>query len=265
MHKNKVDVMENSTTTFEQPLNETIRLCLRLEHLFIQFHAHSPSEDISASHLAMLALLRILGVIDRPDLKSKITQALSQHATTLSQLEQFPQVDQVQLRKVLNQLDASLKHFHGNHKKIGEALRSNSFLNQIYSHLNNPAGLCNFTTPAYTVWKQKPSQTRIADLKGWFKVFDELERAVNVILRLTRQSTPAKTIPIEDGFYHQPLDATLPAQLVRISIDNPNIYPEMSVGKHHLSVRFMQIDPNNNGHAIQYKKPFECTLACCRI
>jgi cell division protein ZapD len=257
--------MDNQTLIFEYPLTETIRLCLRLEHLFLQFHAHAILEDPANSHLAMLALLRILGVIDRPDLKSKITQALSQHATTLGQLEQFPQVNKTQLKQVLAELDTSLKQCHSNHKKIGGALRSNSFLNQIYSHLNNPAGLCNFTTPAYSVWKKKPAKHRIADLHLWFEEFIELETAINLILTLTRESTPAKGLDIQDGFYHQPLDSTLPTQLIRISVNNTEVYPEISAGKHHLSVRFMQMDPDNNGHAIQYKAPLVGELACCRL
>lgn len=259
-----IGAMNKETITFEQPLNETIRLCLRLEHLFVQFHDQLSTLSASAHHLAMLSLLKLLGVIDRPDLKSKITQALSQHATTLAQLQQFSQVDQQQLSAILKQLDQCLSYFHGNHTKIGDILRSNSFLNQIYGHLNNPAGLCGFSSPAYALWQKKALTHQQQQLKEWMTSLDTLYQATQLILTLTRDSTDPKAIEVEDGFYHQQMDATLPTQLIRISIPlNLAVYPEMSVGRHHLSVRFLQT--NAQGQGLQYKPFFSCQLACCRI
>ncbi|WP_280123488.1 cell division protein ZapD [Coxiella endosymbiont of Ornithodoros amblus] len=70
--------MVATTITYEQPLNEPMRICLRLEHLFRQLHEHISEPALAASHLAMLALLKALNVIDRPDLKTKLTQTLTQ-------------------------------------------------------------------------------------------------------------------------------------------------------------------------------------------
>lgn len=258
-------VMERELIIFEQPLNESIRLCLRLEHLFALFHQEIHESQSNSSQLAMNTLLKLLEVIDRPDIKSKITQALSQHATTLAQLQNIPGVDPQRLQSVLAELDASLSYFHGKRQRIGEELRSNSFLMQLCGHINNPAGLCSFSTPAFTLWCRKPAQARHHDLLQWYSVFDALETAVTLILRLTRDSASANTIDVVDGFYHQALDSALPTQLVRISIDaSLGVYPEMSVGKHHLSVRFMQTN-DHNGNAEQYQQAFQCLLSCCRV
>ena len=186
------------TIIYEQPLNETIRLCLRLEHLFTQFHNEAQKESSASTHLAMLSLLRILAVIDRPDLKSKITQALSQQKAALLPLTHVEQVDQTQLVVFLKQLDEKLEAFHSHHKKIGEQLRNNTFISQLYGQQNHPAGLCAFSSPAYSLWKRKPSAERTHDLNTWFEEFTLLETAVILILKLTRDSTPPKIIQIQE-------------------------------------------------------------------
>ncbi len=251
---------------YEQPLNETIRLCLRIEYLFNQFDAALAHLEYSEDQMAMHTLMKLLSALDRPDLKSKITQALSQQATTLGQLEQFPQVNKAQLYDILGQLDSLLNQLHHIHCKIGDNLRHHPFLNQVYSHINNPAGLCTFSVPAYAQWRAKPTNIRLAHLKQWISEFRVIRQAVDLILQLMRESTPSKKVIVNDGFYHQALDQTMPCQLVRTNISSQlDIYPEISVGKHHLSIRFMQIDYAAGTPSQQYKAPFEISLTCCKL
>ncbi|MDF1795126.1 MAG: cell division protein ZapD [Coxiellaceae bacterium] len=251
---------------YEQPLNETFRLCLRLEYLFNQFDAALAHVQYSEDQMAMQSLMKLLSAIDRPDLKSKITQALSQQATTLGQLEQFPQVNKAQLYDILGQLDSLLNQLHHTQCKIGDSLRHHPFLNQIYSHINNPAGLCPFSVPAYALWRSKPADIRVTHLKQWVNEFRVIKQAVELILQLTRESTPSKKVMVSDGFHNQALDANMPCQLVRINLPTRlDIYPEISVGKHHLSVRFMQMDYIAGTPSQQYKAAFELSLTCCKL
>lgn len=251
---------------FEQPLNETIRLCLRIESLVRQFYAGLDHIACNEDHSALLALLKLLSVIDRPDIKSKITQTLSQQATTLAQLERFPQVDKVHLYDILGQLDSLLNQLHHTHCKMGDSLRHHPFINQVYSQINNPAGLNSFATPIYALWQNQSAQQRTQQLKHWMSHCRLIEQSVALILQLTRESTPFGKILIEDGFYHQALDPSLPCQLIALRIPTAlAIYPEVSVGKHHLSIRIMHIDYSSGAPAQQYNQAFECQLACCRI
>ncbi len=74
-------IMATTTTldiiVFEQPLNEQMRICLRLEQLFKQLKESMSQSSISASKIALTALLKIISVVDRPDLKSKLTQTMA--------------------------------------------------------------------------------------------------------------------------------------------------------------------------------------------
>jgi cell division protein ZapD len=57
---------------YEQPVNEHVRVCLRLEQLFNQTLHWMRGTSAWDSRAAISALLEILNVLDRPDLKAKL-------------------------------------------------------------------------------------------------------------------------------------------------------------------------------------------------
>lgn len=254
-----------NTITYEQPLNETIRICLRLEYLFNELYEHLHSPTTATSQIAINALLKIINVTDRPDLKTKLSSILHQQATSLAQLEQFPQVDHTKLANTLHELDRLIDALHHAPGKFGESLRLNAFLNQVRLQLNNPSGICEFSAPAYTLWLNQPSKQRIHDLKQWSHPFGLLHEIVSTLLHISRDSAGNQRLESEKDFYQQSLNPNLPCQLLRITIPAEyNIYPEMSVGKHRIAIRFKHLDPQSQGltelqHHIQF------WLACCRI
>ena len=260
------EAIVKETIIYEQPLNEPMRICLRLEHLFNQFKQHINQSNQDSSKLAVSALIKSLDVISRPDLKSKFTQMLTQQATTLTQLEQFSQVDPKRLQNILGQLDQLISSFHGRKGRIGESLRTNEFLNQIRLRHNNPGGLCAYSTPAYTLWLKKSAKERKKDLEMWASEFSELQRIVDLTLFLTRNSTEACQVIAKDGFYQQNLDPSLPCEIIRIETHTAyNVFPEFSVGRHRLAIRFLEPNYQDNGRSIQTDNDIAFELSCCRI
>ena len=66
-----------------------------------------------------------------------------------------------------------------------------------------------------------------------------------------------KMIHFQDGFFHQPLDPTLPTQLICIKVPlRINVYPIMSVSKFHMTVRFWQTQ-DKESQALQYLHNFK--------
>ncbi len=251
---------------FEQPINDPMRICLRLEHLYRQLNHNIEGTTESESRASMQALLKTLNVIDRPDLKSKMTQTLGQLSTSLAQLEQFPQVNQGRLHTTLAKLDKLSLQFHQRGSRIAESLRCNEFLNQVRLQLNNPAGPCNYKSPAYALWLASSAEDRIQDIKNWTQELDHLYSAAHLILKLVRDTSPPQPQIASNGFYQQSLNPTLPCQLVRISLDRSlKVYPEFSVGRHRLVVRFLSPNFSDEGiKASQARKDIEFELSCCR-
>ena len=69
---------------FEHPLNDQMRICLRLERLFAKLLQNMNHPDKYHSQMALKALIQIIDVIDRPDLKSKLSLALTQNGDFIS-------------------------------------------------------------------------------------------------------------------------------------------------------------------------------------
>src|SRR3990167_6909953 len=140
---------QNNLIIYEMPLNDAVRICLRLEHLFRQFEKTVSSTSTLATKNAMDALLKIQEVTDRPDIKSKLSQTLTQYANTFGQLSRSPQVDPTRLKTTLKKIESLNHYLHTHHTKIGDPLRQNDFLSQIRSNLSNPGGVCDYRLPAY--------------------------------------------------------------------------------------------------------------------
>lgn len=255
-----------SKIIFEQPLNESVRICLRLEHLFnqIDFNLDNP-KSLTNVQLALMSLVRILEVIDRPDIKSKLTQTLTQQATTLAQLERFPQVNTERLNETLHQLDILIDKLHNTHGKIATTIRSNEFLNQLRLQLASPGGATSYNTPAYHLWQHQSIEECSEQLHQWLQNVRILRESANLILRLTRQSTAPQVIVAQSGFHHQSLNPTLPCQMIRVILYTKHIFPTISVGKHRVNIRFLTPDYANGGHSAQIQHDLEFELACCRL
>lgn len=262
--------MNSEAITFEQPLNEQIRICLRLEHLFnyLQHNLKDPSTWGSRSVLS--TLLEILNVTDRPDLKTKLAKGLSNQAVALSELERFPEVDSKKLKGILEELDKLIDSLHAIQGKIGHVLRENEFIKTIRQHSINPGGACNFSTPAYYLWLEQPLTQRQFDLHAWLAELDQLQHIVQLLLQLTRNGSNSVWHIAEQGFYQQALDTKIDCQMIRVTLPmspetHPQVYPEISVGRHRLSIYFHV--PNFQDFARSQKASgnIEFKLTCCVV
>lgn len=250
---------------FEQPLNETIRLCLRLEHLFQQVNYYLDElESAWDSRTALGTILDILNVIERPDLKNKLGQILNQYVTTFSQLEKSENIDRKILKTTLDQLNKAINIVHSSHSKIGQELRENEFLNLIQQRSATPAGTCAFSVPTYHLWLYQPANVRLKNLVSWFELFTPLRNIIDLILKLTRDSASAETQIASNGFYQVNLDPNIAYQMIGIEIAvKEKLYPEISAGRYRLTVHFFELDIKNRARQTTYDVSFK--LKCCKI
>lgn len=259
--------MQNEIIHFEHPLNECMRICLRLEHLFHQFDSNIDASPFSTEHsrMAIDAVLEILNVIDRPDLKSRLAQTLTQNASTLSQLQPLPHVNQHHLHEILAKLDPLIDELHKTHSKIADPLRNNDFLNSVRMQIHNPGGLCDFALPVFALWLAQSAEHRQQQLKAWYREFNLLSDITHIILELTRNSTLPEKIIAVNGFYQRTLNPLMPGQMVRISLSAAHkLYPELSIGKHRMSIRFLETH-YLDGKRRTHQEDVEFELSCCRI
>jgi len=254
---------QKTSICYEQPLSEHIRICLRVESLFKQLRHHLNAET-DESFQALDSLLTIINVIDRPDIKSKITQTLNQYALSLSQLERFNQIDSERLHTIISRLDQLAQQLHRPTEKISEKFKQNHFLNQLRLQLNTPAGLCSHTSTPLILWKKQPKEVKLRYIHHWASHLNTLNAAAELILGLIRQSKLDQEHIAHDGFFQKTLNTNLPCEMLIVKIDSDQfVYPEISAGKHRLTVRFMTPNFYHNGLSNQTQDTVHFKLTCC--
>ena len=253
------------TITYEYPCNDASRICLRLEALFNRFHLHISAETIPSSRTAMGALLEVLNVIDRPDLKSKLTQVLTQFNCNLSQLKESPEINAPALESILTEINQAIDTLHYLQGRFGDCLRANPFLNQIRIHQSHPGGACDYSTPSYALWLRQDAAIRKKQLKKWFEEFKGLETIVRLILKLSRNSSDEQVEEFNNGFFQQSLKLETSYQIIRVTLPtSAGVYPEISVGKHRVCIRIIQPDYQNENKSIQAKQNITFNLTLCK-
>lgn len=256
--------MIENAVIYEQPLNEMIRVCLRLEQLFAQIDHQTSDTSILGTRNIVSIIINVLQLLDRPDLKAKLAKELSQQASMLARLENTPEIDQDKLRGILRQLDELSRNFIDSSGKIGQPLREIELLNNLRLHLASPGGGCSFDIPVYFYWLNQPAEKRQETIKSWLSEFSNIRLATNLLLQLTRESSKVQKKNIEQGFYQELLDPQTNLRLVRVAIPQTlNAYPEISIGRHFLSIRFFT--PAIHDRPSQYMHNFECWLSYCTL
>ena len=255
----------SDTIIYEQPLNERIRIFLRLESLFnrVDVALHGDSELTNQDTID--GLLNIVSVFERNELKSEIIKELERLTANLVVLENSPGVNKQALNDLLAELDQSLDALHQHKSAIGQSLRDNDFLYSIRQRSSIPGGSCDFDIPAYHFWLRHTSlESQKEQLIDWFQHFSAAKVAIEITLRLIRSGTGFGQSLAESGFYQQNLDSSQPNQLILVKVPKSvEYYPEISGGKHRFTVRFMRFDINQRPQQFGDDVPF--ALSCCSM
>jgi cell division protein ZapD len=258
--------MEPNTdwVVFEQPLTERVRAFLRLEFLFDEYAHFRADTAMAGARAAMKTFLDILSVIGRSDLRTDLMKDFAEQIIVFTRLRTRPQVDHVQLDRVL----ADLRNAGSALQKLGSAhpsqlLRENEFLFAVQNRSAIPGGTCAFDLPAYHRWLSRAHADVAADIASWSTQLQPFEQAIRLYLHLMRNSTQASDQVAEGGvFLHTPPTFyPLIRVLVPAALD---VYPEVSAGKHRISIRFMSLG-NINVRNLQAVAAIPFRLQLCSI
>ncbi|PLY17206.1 MAG: cell division protein ZapD [Sedimenticola sp.] len=247
---------------YEHPLNEKTRTILRLEHLFRESAFHLPKPDVWSSRAAITALLDMVSIFARADIKADLIKELDRHKGKLNSMRQTPGIDTERLNHILRELDEISGRLYRFSGQIGQEIRENEFLKSIMQRSSIPGGSCDFDLPIYHYWLEQPHEYRQAEITHWLKTLTPIDSAVELLLSLIRGSTtPTKEIA-EQGFFQKSLDAQSPAQLIRVGLPkDARLVAEISGGKHRFSIRFLTPEENERPSPVKDDVPF--SLNCC--
>ena len=210
------------------------------------------------------ALLDILTVLGRSDLKKDIVKDLADQQAILKRLANRPGVDNARLQAVLREIDSALNNLQQLATQFASsALRDNEFLQSIMNRSTIPGGTCAFDLPAFHYWLAQSPEAISRDVDAWFADLVPFAQAILLDLRILRGIVPAQQEVARGGTYiHAPQTQ---CTLLRVFVPREaGVHPEISAGSHRFTMRFMELRDINQ-RATQTRRDVPFRLQCCAI
>jgi cell division protein ZapD len=252
----------NDLVLYEFPLNERIRVFMRLEQLFQQVDHFMLGNSIWECRAVITTLMEILTIFSRNDLKSETLKELDRHTSVLAKMADNQKIDHEKLRQILAQLERISGELYSTPGKIGHSLTENELFKSISQRSSIPGGTCAFDLPAYHHWLQREESQRRGELEDWLKPFSTIRTAIDLVLNFVRSSSTPTQEHAHAGFYQKTLDHSLPFQLLRVGLPrNQNYFAEISGGKHRFTIRFMTA--HTTERPTQSSGNIDFQLTCC--
>lgn len=226
--------------TYEFPLNERIRVFIRLEQLFQQFSHFSSGMTVFDKRASIDILLDIMSIFRRNDLKSEILKELDRHSKVLNKFADSQNVDTRHLDSILEKINHTSKKLYAMSGKIGLEIMESDLFQSIAQRSSIPGGTCSFDLPEFHYWLEQDENLRIKDLERWSNPFNEIRAAIELILDFIRNSNGPSEEIAEAGFFQIALDKNMSYQLIKVTMDKSlPCFADISGGKHRCSIRFM--------------------------
>lgn len=225
---------------YEFPLNERIRIWLRLSDLFDKTLFFCRSGDSRCHHSGLLGIFEIVEVLARAEIKSDLLQELERQKHALEGLRTNPKVDGRKLDDVIGRLATSHAELLAMTGKMGHHLRENEWLSSIKSRASIPGGACSFDLPVYHFWLNRPAEQRRADLLTWLSPLLPIKHAVDIVLKLLREAGQVSEHVAVHGQFQLMLGGRT-AQMLRITTE-AFCAPEVSANKYAVNIRFLMPD-----------------------
>lgn len=257
--------MNDNFITYEFPLNERIRVFIRLEQLFLQFEHHMQGKTTADKRAALIIFFDIIAIFKRNDLKSETIKEIDRHVNVLNKIAvtSNENVDTIKLQEILTNLGELSQQLYAMNGKVGTHLSENDLFQSIMQRSAIPGGTCSFDLPEFHYWLNQDEPTRIKDLNLWSQPFTAVFSAIRIILDFIRNSRHVTQEVAQAGFFQLTLDTSLPNQLIIVTLDKMQPYfVEISGGKHRCAIRFMN-PPQNKQRPVQSSEDVSFSLSRC--
>lgn len=247
---------------YEQPANEEIRVCIRIEQMFQQIDRYYQVQKTLNFKNILINIIGILNLLDRPDIKLKLSKQIEAHFKNLQLHSESPHIDKEIVTTLMTQLDSYRSVLLNQQGKLYEPLRSTEFIKQISQQILNGHGLCSFDTPILHHWLSHDTSSVIQDIDTWLEQLGLIRDITNLILTLTRKNLKTSQLQTNSGIYQQNLDNTLDFQLFRVFIpEQYSVYPKISAGRQHITIHFY--DASHKDRLLPYTQTLNFELHSC--
>lgn len=232
--------MSETRVTYEQPLNERLRMLLRIEYLLRRVHANLPVPSPWAARTALDSLIQLQELLTRFDARQDLLKILERHQHHLERIRNSPKADPSRVEAVLEDIRNTSQALHRDRDPSGVHLRRIEMINGLRQSAMVPGGSGGFEHPYLHYWLHRDSGQREENLRQWLSGFTNLEKAVTLCLWLTRAGGRAERLTAQGGFHNQHLDRRSDFQLAQVTLPREAAhFVNISGNPHRITIRFM--------------------------
>lgn len=253
--------MEN--IIYEYPLNERMRVFLRLEYLFNQLDHFANNASIWDCKNYCFTLVEAIEQLDRNDLRQEITKELEKQIKYLTSLYDSQSVDKSLLENTINDFKLKLETIKQKNWKLTKNFNNDELICAIKSKASVSNSACSFDSPVFYRWLNLETEDRNQKLNEWQAEIKPVKDSIAIILNIIRNGAGFISKKSTSGYYQQDLDLPQPCQIIRISMPK-KAYPQVSGDKHRVNIRFYEYDDIDNKPK-QLEDELDFELSCCTL
>lgn len=248
--------------TFEFPLGEFVRTCLKINRLYKLFIQNSASLEDADNRNLLFHVLELHNLVSRPELKNELIKEIEKRFLKLKKLQQSPNIDSSALTDALQQLEEKLSAL--------KAIPSDSYskplpymVDSVKQRLSIPGGQFEFDLPMFHYWLQHNKNNCSADILNSIATFQPIIETSGILLDFLRKSATANKRIAENGIYQ--LTDSNEFELLILQLDKQLlVYPEISGGRHRVFIRFLEyVDMNEKPQ--QTTENISFSLICSKL
>ena len=216
---------------FEHPVDERVRIYLRLENLYNRFERALLSDNVDLHYLALSVLFEIMKCAEPASIKLNILQDIEKQKSCL---------DDENLIEKLNDCAQRLQNYR---HKFGQYLRENEWLMSVKQQMGIVGGVNPVEAPSYYYRDHLTAEERREQMREWSESMMPTGDAVRLLLHILRNNHIEHECVAQKGsFAHSGLNGQT-MNLLQIETDfSYAVMPETSVNKYMMHIRFVGVD-----------------------
>jgi len=244
---------------YEHPLNEKIRVYLRVESILKQIYESAEHMNRVSYPCFFGALFNLLDLLDRTDMRGDLLKDLERHDLQLQQWAQHPEVDPTRLEATHN-LIVELQSRLSNESKFANEMRSDRFIASVRQRMGLMGSQCHIDVPELNYWLQQHEDSIKQQAKNWASQLDVLRDALQLELRMLREQGQFEAVTAPNGSFHESPDRVV---LIRLKVPaDAGIFPMISGNRVRYSIKFMEACTDDRK---PYNESIQFQLARCCI
>lgn len=229
-----------NSAIYEHPLNERVRVLMRLELLFGLLDGHKDVSDRVGIQSFFSVLFNCIEVLERNDIRPTLSFYLDILEKNMVRWSAHPDIYDENLQSNLEQA-VKLQHQVSTMNKVCNDLKEDKFLASLRQRFSIAGGSCCFDLPQLDYWCNKPIEQRQLDVDEWINIVKPLRQALDFTLHFLRELGPFEDKSAINGFYQDSCSNQI--SLIRVKYDaDLGVFPMVSGSKHRYTITFMVPD-----------------------